>query len=113
MFRKHAPLLTVALAVVLGAQQMRVLFPSIGWYLRDTEQLGVIDLIPYALAPFALSLLAPLLVWIFRPKIALYHRRIRSLRSTPARTNHARTRSRLMGIDGRRHLLPVAVHNHC
>lgn len=72
MFRKHAPLLTVTLAVVLGAQQIRVLFPSIGWYLRDTEQLGVIELIPYALAPFALSLLAPLLVWIFRPKIALY-----------------------------------------
>ena len=71
MFRKHAPLLTVALAVVLGAQQIRVLFPSIGWYLRDTEQLGVLELIPYALAPFALSLLAPVLVWIFRLKIAL------------------------------------------
>ncbi|MCO5196975.1 MAG: endonuclease/exonuclease/phosphatase family protein [Anaerolineae bacterium] len=72
MLRKHAPLLTVTLAVVLGAQQIRVLFPSIGWYLRDTEQLGVTDLIPYALAPFALSLLAPVLVWLFRPKIALY-----------------------------------------
>lgn len=70
MLRKHAPLLTVALAIVLGAQQIRILFPSIGWYLRDTERVGVLDLVPYALAPFALGLLAPVLVWLLRPKFA-------------------------------------------
>ncbi len=49
------------LVFVLGAQSIRVLFGSITWYLRDTLGVGVIDLIPYAIAPFAVGLLLPTL----------------------------------------------------
>ncbi len=50
----------VALTVTIGAQLLRVFIPSLGWYLRDTVGVGTLSLIPYALAPFALSFLAPL-----------------------------------------------------
>lgn len=50
-----------ALVFVLGAQSMRFLFSSMAWYLRDTVGIGVIDLIPIALAPFILGALFPML----------------------------------------------------
>jgi len=50
-----------ALVVVLGAQSMRFLFGSITWYLRDTVGIGVIDLIPIALAPFFFGAIFPIL----------------------------------------------------
>ncbi len=52
-------MLTVAVAVVLGFQGMRVLFASITWYLRDTRGVGTLDLIPYAVAPFVAGFLLP------------------------------------------------------
>ncbi len=50
-----------ALVFVLGAQSIRFLFGSMAWYLRDTVGIGVIDLIPIALAPFVLGALFPLM----------------------------------------------------
>lgn len=45
------------LVFVLGAQSIRFLFGSLTWYLRDTIGVGVTELIPLALAPFAAGLL--------------------------------------------------------
>lgn len=50
-----------ALVFVLGAQSVRFLFGSMAWYLRDTVGIGVIDLIPIALAPFLLGAIFPIL----------------------------------------------------
>ncbi len=50
-----------ALVFTLGAQSVRFLFGSMAWYLRDTVGIGVIDLIPIALAPFVLGLLFPMM----------------------------------------------------
>ncbi len=50
-----------ALIFVLGAQSMRFLFASLAWYLRDTVGVGVLDLIPLALAPFVLGAILPIL----------------------------------------------------
>ena len=50
-----------ALVFVLGAQSIRFLFGSMAWYLRDTVGIGVIDLIPIALAPFVLGAIFPIL----------------------------------------------------
>ncbi len=50
-----------ALVFVLGAQSIRFLFGSMAWYLRDTVGIGVIDLIPIALAPFLIGTLFPAL----------------------------------------------------
>ncbi len=50
-----------ALVFVLGAQSMRFLFASMAWYLRDTVGVGVIDLIPIALAPFVLGAIFPII----------------------------------------------------
>jgi endonuclease/exonuclease/phosphatase family metal-dependent hydrolase len=63
--------LLVALAVVLGGQLLRVALPMIGWYLRDTVELPVLGLVPYALGPFLAGFAAPLLVRILRPRGAL------------------------------------------
>mgnify|MGYP000508899683 CR=1 FL=1 len=51
-----------ALAVLFAGQLIRVLFPSIGWYLRDTVFVSVTGLIPYAIGPFLLGFLALLIV---------------------------------------------------
>ncbi len=59
MFKK-TPLLLTALALLLGAQLMRVFGPSLSWYLRDTVRVGTMTLAPIALGPFLLGLLAPL-----------------------------------------------------
>lgn len=49
-----------AVVFVLGAQSIRFLFGSLTWYLRDTVGLGVIDLIPIALAPFVAGIALPI-----------------------------------------------------
>jgi endonuclease/exonuclease/phosphatase family metal-dependent hydrolase len=49
-----------SLVFVMGAQSMRFLFASMAWYLRDTVGVGVLDLIPIALAPFVLGALLPI-----------------------------------------------------
>jgi endonuclease/exonuclease/phosphatase family metal-dependent hydrolase len=59
--------LLVAVGVVLGAQLLRVALPSIGWYLGDSIDLSTYQMLPYAVAPFALSLLAPLLARFIGP----------------------------------------------
>lgn len=51
--------LFAALVVMLGAQSIRFLFGSISWYLRDTVGLGVLNLVPIALAPFVLGMIFP------------------------------------------------------
>lgn len=50
----------IAITVVFGGHLLRVLVPTIGWYLRDVRQLGTIELIPYALVPFLVAFFAPL-----------------------------------------------------
>jgi endonuclease/exonuclease/phosphatase family metal-dependent hydrolase len=62
----------VALVVLLGGQMIRVFIPLLGWYLRDVRSVGTLDLIPYALAPFAASLLVPLLVRAMGARAALW-----------------------------------------
>ncbi|MDX1621380.1 MAG: endonuclease/exonuclease/phosphatase family protein [Nitriliruptorales bacterium] len=54
-----AGLLAIAAVTVLGLQLIRLLFPLVGWFLRDTEGLATLDLVPYGAAPFVLTLLAP------------------------------------------------------
>lgn len=63
--------LLVALGVVLGGQLLRVAFPMLGWYLRDTVGIPVLSLLPYALGPFVLVFAVPLLIRIARPRGAL------------------------------------------
>lgn len=59
--RRSIKILCGALVFTLGAQSVRFLFGSMAWYLRDTVGIGVIDLIPIALAPFVLGLVFPML----------------------------------------------------
>jgi endonuclease/exonuclease/phosphatase family metal-dependent hydrolase len=59
--RRSLKILFSALLFTLGAQSIRFLFGSMAWYLRDTVGIGVIDLIPIALAPFALAFVFPTL----------------------------------------------------
>lgn len=66
MFDAPAPTRTLRVLLggfvfVLGAQSIRFLFGSITWYMRDTQGVGVIDLIPFAVAPFMVGLLLPVL----------------------------------------------------
>ncbi len=49
------------LVFALGAQSIRFLFGSITWYMRDTLGVGVIDLIPFAVAPFLAGVVLPAL----------------------------------------------------
>ncbi len=55
-----AKLIFSSLVFVVGLQAMRFLFASLTWYLRDTVGIGVINLVPIALAPFLLAALIPL-----------------------------------------------------
>ncbi|HEX6947155.1 MAG TPA: endonuclease/exonuclease/phosphatase family protein [Acidimicrobiia bacterium] len=59
--RRSIKILLGALVFTLGAQSIRFLFGSMAWYLRDTVGIGVLDLIPIALAPFLLSVIFPML----------------------------------------------------
>ena len=66
MFDTPAPTRTLrvllgGLVFVLGVQSIRFFFGSLTWYVRDTLGVGVIDLIPLALIPFAAGLLLPVL----------------------------------------------------
>jgi endonuclease/exonuclease/phosphatase family metal-dependent hydrolase len=63
--------LLVALAVVLGGQLVRVLFPMVGWYLRDTVGVPTLGLLPYALGPFVLAVAIPIVIRLLRPRGAL------------------------------------------
>ncbi len=51
-----------ALVITLGLQTLRVLIPSLGWYLRDTLGMGSATLGMYAFGTFLVGFLAPL-VW--------------------------------------------------
>lgn len=54
-----------AIVFVLGLQSIRFMFGSLTWYMRDTVGIGVIDLIPIALAPFLAAAAVPLLTrWL-------------------------------------------------
>ena len=50
-----------ALVTMLGLQSLRVYFPSLAWYLRDTVGIGSITLGGVAFATFFIGFLAPLL----------------------------------------------------
>jgi endonuclease/exonuclease/phosphatase family metal-dependent hydrolase len=58
--RRGLKILFSAFLFTLGAQSIRFLFGSMAWYLRDTVGIGVIDLIPIALAPFVLAFVFPM-----------------------------------------------------
>lgn len=58
--RRAARVLFASLVIVFGLQSMRFLFASLAWYLRDTVGIGVLDLIPIALAPFLLAAVLPI-----------------------------------------------------
>lgn len=59
---RYASTFLTALAVLFAGHLLRVLFPLIGWYLRDTVGVSVTGLIPYALGPFLLGFVAVLIV---------------------------------------------------
>ncbi len=69
--KKQAPFYLTTLTIILGGQLLRVLFPSIGWYLRDTVKISVTGLIPYALGPFLLGFVVLLLLKWLKPSQAL------------------------------------------
>ncbi len=66
--KKQTPFLLITLTLIFAGQLMRVLFPSIGWYLRDTVKVGVTGLIPYALGPFLLGFIGLILVKKMKPR---------------------------------------------
>jgi endonuclease/exonuclease/phosphatase family metal-dependent hydrolase len=61
-----------ALVTVLGLQMLRVYFPSLAWYLRDTVGVGSITLGAIAFATFLLGFLAPLVRRAFGSRGALW-----------------------------------------
>ena len=65
--KKQTPFLLITLTIIFAGQLMRVLFPSIGWYLRDTVKVDVTGLIPYALGPFLLGFIGLILVKKMKP----------------------------------------------
>lgn len=67
-----AKLIFAALVFVIGLQAMRFLFGSLTWYLRDTLGIGVLDLVPIALAPFVLAGLLPILARWSGPRTMLW-----------------------------------------
>src|SRR5690242_13896778 len=58
------------LAVVFGAQCLRVLLPSIIWYLEEVLGYSVQQGLLVWVAPFLLAAVVPLLVWWLKPKAA-------------------------------------------
>ncbi len=69
--KKQAALLLTTLSIMLGGQLIRVLFPTVGWYLRDTVKVSVTGLIPYALGPFLLGFVVLLLLKLLPAHIVL------------------------------------------
>ena len=61
-----------ALVTVLGLQSLRVYFPSLAWYLRDTIGIGSVTLGGVAFATFFLGFLAPLVRRAFGSRGALW-----------------------------------------
>ena len=61
-----------ALVTVLGLQSLRVYFPSLAWYLRDTVGIGSITLGGIAFATFFVGFLAPLVRRAFGSRGALW-----------------------------------------
>jgi endonuclease/exonuclease/phosphatase family metal-dependent hydrolase len=61
-----------ALVTVLGLQSLRVYYPSLAWYLRDTIGVGSITLGGIALATFLLGFLTPLARRAFGSRGALW-----------------------------------------
>lgn len=61
-----------AIVVTLGMQLMRVLFPSLAWYLRDTVGLPSLQLGYYAFATFLAAFLAAALRRVLGPATALW-----------------------------------------
>ncbi len=66
--KKQTPFLLITLTIIFAGQLMRILFPSIGWYLRDTVKVGVTGLIPFALGPFLLGFVGLFLVKKMKPR---------------------------------------------
>jgi endonuclease/exonuclease/phosphatase family metal-dependent hydrolase len=60
------------LVVTMGMQLLRLFIGSLTWYLRDTEGLSAVSLVPYAFGTFLLALLAPLLWRVAGPRLALW-----------------------------------------
>ena len=65
-----APLLP-GLSLLIGAQCIRVLLPSIAWYLRETLGVDDVRMTAFACTPFVLALAAPLLHRLFKSPGAL------------------------------------------
>ena len=61
-----------ALVTVLGLQSLRVYYPSLAWYLRDTVGVGSITLGGIAFATFLLGFVAPLVRRVFGSRGALW-----------------------------------------
>jgi len=61
-----------ALVTVLGLQSLRVYYPSLAWYLRDTVGVGSITLGGIAFATFLLGFVAPLVRRLFGSRGALW-----------------------------------------
>ncbi len=60
------------LVVALGLQMMRVLFPGLAWYLKDTVSVGSMTLAVYAFGTFLLAFLAAILRRLAGPRISLW-----------------------------------------
>ncbi len=61
-----------ALVTVLGLQSLRVYYPSLAWYLRDTVGVGSITLGGIAFATFLIGFVAPLVRRVFGSRGALW-----------------------------------------
>jgi endonuclease/exonuclease/phosphatase family metal-dependent hydrolase len=60
------------LTITLGLQTLRVFFPSLAWYLKDTVGVGTITLVIYAFVPFLIGFLAAILRRLAGPRLALW-----------------------------------------
>jgi endonuclease/exonuclease/phosphatase family metal-dependent hydrolase len=60
------------LVVTLGMQTMRVLFPGLAWYLKDTVGVGSMTLAGYAFGTFLIAFLAAILRRLAGPRISLW-----------------------------------------
>jgi endonuclease/exonuclease/phosphatase family metal-dependent hydrolase len=61
------PVVTIS----LGLQLLRVLIPSLAWYLRDTQGVSSLSLAPYAFGTFLVGLLAPAVWRVLGPRPSL------------------------------------------
>jgi len=63
---------TTSLTVLFGLQLVRVLFPSLVGYLRDSRGVDALDLAPLALGIFSVSFLAGLIRRVAGPRLAMW-----------------------------------------